>query len=133
VRIRKSTASVAALTILLTTSSAASVTFVENYGRWRQLDNIQKATYVVALWDMLSGLATDSKTMAAVRDGLKECGNATAIDAGMLVTAVDDYYANNKKHWDQPVFAVFHDAIVHGPCKSYVNERRAKGGLFPWR
>ena len=106
--------------------------FVDTYGEWRKLSALQKATYLIALWDVFSSFTLVHGAYGdADVPALKRCGERAQLDAAMLYDAVDGWYKRDTSNWDKPPFVAFYDAIVRSRCRNEVNEERRKRNLAP--
>lgn len=110
--------------------SAAHAGFIDNYSKWREASVEVKVGYVEALLDHATTVGKpDDAYFMADREGLIGCSQSMDISAGLLIEAVDKYYAQDTRRWSEAASGAFYNAVVFGVCDKYVAAARQKRGL----
>lgn len=120
-------AAVSALMIFWTGNGDAN--YVGNYSRWKALSEVQKAGYVMGLFDYSIVLPINPTPQEeADLAGKVKCTQAIGLTDQLLVQAVEKEYADRPENWGQPAVMMFYRAMKR-ICLQHMNRERERTGV----
>lgn len=111
---------------LLLPFDAAIAGYVNNYADWKSLNQIQKESYAMGIFDTYTIFYSQSDADTAHKTGTVTCFREKSIDSRLVSELISKGY-DNPTTWGDPPAATFVKGVL-GMCRQEINaSRRAKG------
>lgn len=111
-----------ALASMMLFMSTANAYYMNNYAKWRKMNETQQAAYVMGVFDVVTqGMTGDNSGERDFKNGIAECVDDLKLTNNMLRDIVVDYYKVNTKEWGFPTYFVINNVLAD-LCSSYVGE-----------
>lgn len=109
--------------------------YVDNYGAWKMLNQIQKHSYATGLFDAITNepipyASPDvENSVRAKNEGLKNCALAQNLTSAMLSEIIEESYRLSTAAWANKPVIQLHNGLLP-LCKPYINFQRKMKGLL---